>query len=75
MADVFDALACERVYKKPWPKEKIIALFQEEKGKQFDPVLTQLFLDNVDMFFDILSKYSDPNSENNDESLSQEVYK
>lgn len=75
VADVFDALACERVYKKPWPKEKIIALFQEEKGKQFDPVLTQLFLDNVDMFFDILSKYSDSNSENNDESLSQEVYK
>jgi response regulator RpfG family c-di-GMP phosphodiesterase len=52
IADVFDALASDRVYKKAWPLEKIIKLFKEEKGKQFDPKLTQLFLDNLNDFLD-----------------------
>jgi response regulator RpfG family c-di-GMP phosphodiesterase len=50
IADVFDALASDRVYKKAWPMEKILKLFEEEKGKQFDPHLTQLFLDNINEF-------------------------
>lgn len=59
IADVFDALACERCYKKPWPREKIVSLFKEEKGEQFDPILTELFLGNLDIFFEILHKYPD----------------
>ena len=50
IADVFDALGSERVYKKAWPLRKILALFEEEKGKQFDPDLTNLFLDNLEHF-------------------------
>jgi len=50
IADVFDALGSERVYKKAWPLTKILALFEEEKGKQFDPVLVTLFLDNLEHF-------------------------
>jgi response regulator RpfG family c-di-GMP phosphodiesterase len=50
IADVYDALGHDRVYKKAWPIEKIIALFEEEKGKQFDPVLATLFLKHVDKF-------------------------
>ena len=50
IADVFDALASDRVYKKAWPMEKVLKLFEEEKGKQFDPRLTQLFLDNINEF-------------------------
>lgn len=59
IADVFDALACKRCYKEPWPREKIIALFEEEKGEQFDPILAGLFLENMELFFDILHKYPD----------------
>jgi len=50
IADVFDALGSDRVYKKAWPLRKILALFEEEKGKQFDPELVTLFLDNLEHF-------------------------
>ncbi|NPA28886.1 MAG: HD domain-containing protein [Epsilonproteobacteria bacterium] len=50
VADVFDALGSDRVYKKAWPLEKIINLFKEERGRQFDPELVDLFLDNLEHF-------------------------
>jgi len=52
IADVFDALASDRVYKKAWPLEKILKMFEEEKGKQFDPRLMKIFLDNIDKFLE-----------------------
>ncbi|MEH0019484.1 MAG: HD domain-containing phosphohydrolase [Desulfobacter sp.] len=59
IADVFDALSSHRVYKPAWPIEKITALFREEKGKHFDPVLTDLFLNNLDRFLEIYERYKD----------------
>jgi HD-GYP domain-containing protein (c-di-GMP phosphodiesterase class II) len=50
VADVFDALGSDRVYKKAWPLDKILKLFQEERGKQFDPHLVDLFMDNLEHF-------------------------
>ncbi len=50
IADVFDALGSERVYKKAWPLEKILKLFEEEKGKHFDPELVDIFIDNLPHF-------------------------
>jgi len=52
IVDVFDALASDRVYKKAWPLEKILNLFKEEQGKQFDPNLMKLFLQNLDKFLE-----------------------
>lgn len=48
VADVFDALGHDRVYKEAWPLERILKLFQDEKGKQFDPTLVDLFMENLD---------------------------
>jgi len=59
IADVFDALISERVYKSAWPLEKVIKLFKEESGKQFDPKLTQLLLDNIDDFVEIKNRFED----------------
>jgi len=59
IADVFDALASERVYKPAWPYDKVRSLFEEEKGHHFDPVMTQLFLDNFQDFVDILENNKD----------------
>jgi len=59
VADVFDALGSERVYKKAWKLEKIKALFEEEKGKHFDPQLVELFLNNLDNFLKIRDKFKD----------------
>ncbi|OLQ95139.1 phosphodiesterase [Vibrio panuliri] len=59
VADVFDALLSVRCYKKAWPLEDVIALFQRERGKQFDPNLTDLLIDNMQQFIDIRNMYPD----------------
>jgi putative two-component system response regulator len=58
-ADVFDALISERVYKKAWPVEKIIALAKEESGHHFDPKIVDIFLSNIDFFTQINERFSD----------------
>lgn len=59
IADVFDALGSDRVYKKAWSLENIIHLFHEERGEHFDPKLVDLFLDNLDDFLEIRDRYVD----------------
>ena len=44
LADVYDALISERVYKKPYSKETARKIIEEGKGTQFDPKLAKLFL-------------------------------
>jgi len=53
IADVFDALGHDRVYKKAWPLEQILELFKEGRGKHFDPSLIDLFLKNLNDFLSI----------------------
>lgn len=57
VADVFDALGHDRVYKKAWELERILALFQEERGKHFDPTLIDLFFENLDKFLEVKDKF------------------
>ena len=57
IADVFDALGSDRVYKKAWKDEKIFELLNNEKGKHFDPFLIELFMKNINIFLDIREKY------------------
>lgn len=59
IADVFDALGSERCYKEKWELDKILALFKSEKGKHFDPLLTELFLDNLEKFLAIRDRFVD----------------
>jgi len=59
IADVFDALGSDRCYKKAWDLERILKLFEEEKGKHFDPKLVELFLNNLDRFLLIQDKFKD----------------
>lgn len=59
MADVFDALGSERCYKKAWPLEKILDLFQAERERHFDPTLVDLFFENLDSFIAIRDRYQD----------------
>jgi hypothetical protein len=59
IADVFDALGSDRVYKKAWSDEKIINLIIEETGEHFHPVLANLFIANFDKFVEIREKFSD----------------
>lgn len=59
IADVFDALGAERVYKKAWPIDKILTYMQEQRGKQFDPELIDLFIANIDRFIAIRDEFND----------------
>jgi HD-GYP domain-containing protein (c-di-GMP phosphodiesterase class II) len=59
MADVFDALANTRVYKPAWELDRIVELFKAEKGRQFDPDLVKVFLDNIDKVVKIQETYKD----------------
>jgi len=58
IVDVFDALGSNRVYKKAWEIDKILNFIQDEKGKMFDPQLTDLFLNNIDQFIKIKNSYN-----------------
>ena len=59
IADVFDALGSQRVYKKAWSDKEIFKLFKNESGKHFDPVLIQIFFDNIDEFLKIRDDMKD----------------
>ena len=48
IADVFDALTSDRVYKKAYPWTRALTVMREERGKHFDPELLDVFLDNMD---------------------------
>lgn len=59
IADVFDALGCRRAYKEPWPLDKIIGYITEQRGRQFDPRLVDLLINNVDSFAAIRASWPD----------------
>ena len=48
VADVFDALTSDRVYRKAWPAEEVLAYIRQYAGKRFDPVVAAL-LDRTDV--------------------------
>jgi len=50
VADVFDALSSDRVYRRAWDLEDIIQHMRKERGRCFDPMLVDLLLDNLDDF-------------------------
>ncbi|MFT5835793.1 MAG: putative two-component system response regulator [Sulfurimonas sp.] len=59
VADVFDALGSDRVYKKAWILDDIMELFNKESGKHFDPKIINIFKDNLDKFLVIRDKFKD----------------
>src|SRR5437899_1992894 len=45
VADVFDALTSDRVYRKAFSVEDAIQMMREQRGRHFDPVLLDAFLE------------------------------
>jgi response regulator RpfG family c-di-GMP phosphodiesterase len=48
IADVYDALSHDRVYKKAWPEDQVLEYLMAQKGKHFDPDLLDLFFERYD---------------------------
>ena len=59
LADVYDALRSKRVYKPAFPHHKTVEIISGEKGKHFDPVLVDTFLEIEDEFRNIALEYAD----------------
>ncbi|MBB6636102.1 HD domain-containing protein [Cohnella thailandensis] len=59
VADVFDALSAERVYKPAWPLDRIEKLFREERGRHFDPAIVDVFFDLLPQLVEIRDRLSD----------------
>jgi len=63
LADVFDALGSKRVYKDAWSDEQIFSYLKEQSGKQFDPVLINIFFDNIDEILAVRNRLQDEDEE------------
>jgi putative two-component system response regulator len=59
IADVFDALSSERVYKKAMSIEKTIEIIKEGSGTHFDSALVDLLVANLDAFLRIKEAFPD----------------
>lgn len=59
LADVFDALVSQRVYKAPWTEEMTINYLKDQAGKHFDPEVVEAFLSIYDVITAIKEKYQD----------------
>lgn len=60
LADVFDALGSHRCYKAAWPLDEVLQAIRSERGRHFEPVLVDLFLDNLPKFLAIRDRLPDP---------------
>jgi response regulator RpfG family c-di-GMP phosphodiesterase len=59
VADVFDALGSDRVYKKAWEDDKIFELFNNERAEHFDPKIINIFFENIEEIKQIREQFKD----------------
>jgi len=59
ICDVFDSITHGRLHRDPWDTGKAAAYLESEKGKAFDPLITDVFLDNLDLAIQINENYPD----------------
>lgn len=54
LADVYDALTSDRVYREAISHEDAVAVIRDERGRHFDPDIVDVFLENEGIFRSIL---------------------
>ena len=59
LADMYDALISERVYKKEWTHDQAVAEIISKKGTHFDPAVVEAFVLEQDHFKEIAQKHKD----------------
>jgi putative two-component system response regulator len=60
IADVYDALITERVYKKAWPVDKAVNYIRDNAGVFFDPQLVDCFMTRLSDIRQIKTRYPEP---------------
>jgi len=61
VVDVFDALTSRRPYKQAWPVERAVDFLRDQRGKQFDAALVDLFLSRMPDVREIMVHWADSN--------------
>ena len=59
ICDVFDALTSDRPYKKAWPLDDVIDYLKSNSGIQFDPEITEVFLQIIPEIVTLRTQYQD----------------
>jgi len=59
IADVYDALSNDRVYRKALPEEEVLKIMHKGNGSHFNPLLYDYFLDHLPDFRTILAEHGD----------------
>ncbi|ACN17548.1 Response regulator [Desulforapulum autotrophicum HRM2] len=59
VADVYDALISQRVYKPPFKHQKAVDIIHQGKGTHFDPHMVDAFMDLEDQFRQIGFRFAD----------------
>ncbi|MEW6221302.1 MAG: HD domain-containing phosphohydrolase, partial [Thermodesulfobacteriota bacterium] len=69
VADVFDALTSDRVYKKAMPVSQAVAILEEGRGLHFDPMFLDLFLASLAEIDELRQRYADHGPVDKDRSV------
>ena len=56
VADTFDAMTSKRTYRDSLPLDTVISEFKKNRGTQFDPEITDVFLDILDNHYNEIEK-------------------
>ncbi len=59
VADVYDALICKRIYKKPYTHEEAVAFMVQGRGAHFDPEVIDALVEIQEEFREIAARFSD----------------
>lgn len=59
IADYYDALRSERVYKAAFSNEQTVAAIREESGKRFDPAIAEIMLAHIEEFDEVHRQYAE----------------
>lgn len=59
VADVFDALVSERIYKPPFKFEEAVEIIRKDTGTHFDPAVTEAFLARLDDVREVAEKFGE----------------
>ncbi len=59
LADVYDALRSQRVYKEAWREEDVLAEIKKLSGTKFDPEIVDIFFDALPVIHQIGDRYAD----------------
>lgn len=59
LADVFDALGSNRVYKRAWDLEQVLDYLRDQRGRHFDPTLVDRFFEHFEAIDAIRRRYGD----------------